>query len=107
MQHALIFGAIFVAFFVLRFVAATVFFLFLLDDQGRCPNCDADTLRVEAPWMERLTPFLRASWCPACGWEGTLRKRRPAPGVDQARAGATSTWTHPGQPPGSSKKSSK
>jgi hypothetical protein len=107
MQHGLIFAAVFVGFFVLRLVAATVFFLFLLDDQGRCPNCDAETLRVESRLMERAAPFLRASWCPVCGWEGTLRRRRPAPDDPYPRTGATSSWTHPGQPPGSSKKSSK
>lgn len=107
MQHGLIFAAVFVGFFVLRLVAATVFFLFFLDDQGRCPNCDAETLRVESRLLERATPFLRASWCPVCGWEGTLRKRRPAPDAAHPREGATSSWTHPGQPPGSSKKSSK
>lgn len=107
MQHALIFAAIFVGSFVLRLAAATAVFLFLLDDQGRCPNCDAETLRLESRFLQRCAPFLRASWCPACGWEGTLRKRRPTPGGDQARAGATRSWTQPGQPPGSSKKSSK
>ena len=73
MSDAAIFAIIFVAFFILRFVAATVFFLVLLPDGDRCPNCNAVTIRVQSPVWNFLLPWFRTSWCYACGWEGLLR----------------------------------
>lgn len=104
MSDAVIFGVVFVAFFLLRLVATTVFFFFILDEGRACPQCNGDTLRVQSPLLERLLPWFRSSWCPDCGWEGLLRIS-PSDGVQVP--GATSTLTHSGQPPGSSKKSSK
>ena len=73
MSDAAIFGLIFVGFFVLRGVAATIIFFFLLPEGDRCPNCDAVTLRVEARILNRLLPRFRTSWCYECGWHGLLR----------------------------------
>lgn len=67
------FAIVFVAFFVLRFIAATVFFFYMLPADGRCPNCDAETIRVQSPWWNRLLPWFRTSWCFECGWHGLLR----------------------------------
>jgi hypothetical protein len=74
MSDAAIFGLIFVGFFVLRGVAATVIFFFLLPEGDRCPNCDAVTLRVESRVLNRLLPRFRTSWCYECGWHGMLRR---------------------------------
>ena len=74
MSDAVIFVVVFVGFFVLRAVAATVFFLYLLPDGDRCPHCDAVTLRMEAPMMNRLLPMFRTSWCYECNWHGLLRR---------------------------------
>jgi hypothetical protein len=74
MSDAVIFGLIFVGFFVLRGVAATVIFFFLLPEGDRCPNCDAVTLRVESRVLNRLLPRFRTSWCYECGWHGMLRR---------------------------------
>jgi hypothetical protein len=41
MSDAVIFAVIFVGFFILRLIAATVVFFFILPDGDRCPNCDA------------------------------------------------------------------
>lgn len=101
MEDAAIFGVVFVAFFVLRLIAATVFFFYILDEGTSCPQCGGETLRIQSPWIERLLPRFRASWCPDCGWDGLLK--RPA----AVQLPPTSTLTHSGQPPGSSKKSSK
>jgi hypothetical protein len=60
--------------FVLRFVAATVVFYYILPDDDHCPNCDAATARIQAGWIGRLVPHLRNSWCMRCGWEGFLRE---------------------------------
>lgn len=74
MSDAAIFGIIFVAFFVLRFIGATVFFLMILPDGVRCPNCDAVTLRVRSRGWNMLMPWFRTSWCYECGWHGLLRR---------------------------------
>jgi hypothetical protein len=74
MSDAVVFMVVFVGFFILRAVAATVFFLYLLPDGDRCPNCDAVTLRVESPVWNRLLPMFRTSWCYECNWHGMLRR---------------------------------
>jgi hypothetical protein len=73
MSDGALFVLIFVGFFILRGLAATAFFLFLLPEGDRCPNCDAVTLRVQSPWLNRLLPNFRTSWCYECNWEGLLR----------------------------------
>ena len=86
-------------FFVLRGVAATVIFFYLLPIGDRCPNCDAATVRVESKGWNSILPWFRTSWCLDCGWHGMLRN---APHADVARSLSQS-----GQLPVSSKKSSK
>jgi hypothetical protein len=73
MSDALVFGCFFVGLFVLRIVVATAVFFLVIPEGDRCPNCDAATLRVQRPWLNRVLPFVRASWCYDCGWEGWLR----------------------------------
>lgn len=70
------FAVAFVGFFVLRFIAATVFFLWLLPDGDRCLNCDAPTVRMESRGLYRTLPWFRPSWCLRCGWHGLLRADR-------------------------------
>jgi hypothetical protein len=83
MSDGAIFILVFGGLFVLRIVAATLVFLWILPDGDRCPNCDAVTIRVQSPAMNRLMPWFRTSWCYACGWEGLLRRgpltKEPAP----------------------------
>lgn len=98
MTDAAILAVVFIAFFVARGIAATVFFYFMLPDSTRCPVCDEPTLRVSEPAWNRLLPWFRTSWCYSCGWEGLLR-----PASDDA---AAKTPSQPGQLPVSSKKSS-
>lgn len=73
MADALLFIFVFVGLFVLRGLAATIFFYFLLPAGDRCPNCDAVTLRVESPGWNRICPKVRTSWCYECDWHGLLR----------------------------------
>jgi hypothetical protein len=98
MSDAVIFVVVLVGFFVLRAIAATVVFYFLLPDTDRCPMCDEPTVRVQEPAWNLLLPWFRTSWCYRCGWEGLLR-----PG---ALTGPASTESQSGQLPLSSKKSS-
>ena len=74
MSDAVIFAVIFVGFFVLRFIAATVVFFFILPEGDRCPNCDAVTLRVRSRGWNAIMPWFRTSWCYECGWHGLLRR---------------------------------
>lgn len=74
MSDAVIFAVIFVGFFVLRFIAATVVFFFILPDGDRCPNCDAVTLHVQSRGWNLVMPWFRTSWCYECGWHGLLRR---------------------------------
>jgi hypothetical protein len=86
-------------FFVLRGILATVFFFYLLPEGVNCPNCDAETLRVESPKINFLMPKFRTSWCIDCGWHGLLR--------DTTHGAPAKSFSHSGQLPVSSKKSSK
>ena len=74
MSDAVIFVVVFAGLFILRAVAATVFFLSLLPAGDRCPHCNAVTLRVESPVWNRLLPMFRTSWCFECNWHGLLRR---------------------------------
>lgn len=73
MSDAVIFVAVFGGLFVLRLIAATVVFIVLLPAGDRCPVCDHPTLRVQHAVWNRIAPFFRTSWCPACEWDGMLR----------------------------------
>ena len=95
MSDAAIFGIIFVGFFVLRAIAATVFFYYLMPESNRCPMCDQQTIRIAEPAWNRLLPWFRTSWCYECGWEGLLRPGRAEE--------PTNTETQTGQLPLSSK----
>lgn len=74
MSEAVLFTVVFVGFFILRGIAATVFFLFILPDGDRCPNCDAVTVRVQSRGWNFLLPRFRTSWCMCCNWHGLLRE---------------------------------
>ena len=78
MSDAALFVVVFGGLFVLRGVAATVVFLWILPDGIRCPQCDAETLRMEPGWVLRMLRRFRASWCLACGWRG-VHRIAPAP----------------------------
>ena len=79
MSDAWIFVVVFGGLFVLRLVAATVFFFFILPEGDRCVNCDAPTLRVQRAFWHRWLPWFRPSWCMACGWKGMLRSGEITP----------------------------
>ena len=89
MSDAALFALIFGGLFVLRFIIATVAFLYILPAGDRCPNCDAVTLRMRVPGWNLLMPWFRTSWCIACGWEGLLREvPSDVPSPQQPPAGA-------------------
>ena len=88
MSDAALFVIVFGGLFVLRGVAATVVFLWILPDGVRCPQCDAETLRVEPGAVMRLLRSFRASWCLDCGWRGVHRISRS----DRAAAESQRAW---------------
>lgn len=73
------FIALFGGLFVLRVIAATVVFLWILPEGDRCPSCDAETLRVESRGALKLMPWFRSSWCYECDWHGMHRVVKAAP----------------------------
>ena len=73
MSDAAIFATVFVSIFVLRIVAATLVFYWILPQSDRCPNCNAVTLRVQSRGLGRWLHSFRSSWCIKCGWTGMLR----------------------------------
>lgn len=73
MSDAALFILLFGGLFVLRFIAATVVFLWILPDGDRCPNCDAETLRVQPRGVLKVMPWFRSSWCYECDWHGLHR----------------------------------
>lgn len=79
MSDAWIFTLVFTALFVVRAIIATVVFFWILPDDGRCPNCDCPTLRVQSSRAVRWMYWLRSSWCYECGWHGFLRLSDPSP----------------------------
>lgn len=91
-METVVFFAVFGGFLVLRIVAATLFFYCILPADGRCPNCDAPTLRVQSAGWNRLMPWFRTSWCMECNWDGLLRHGpASAPAAPAASAPAQST----------------
>ena len=74
MSDAVIFVIVFGGLFVLRIIAATIIFFYILPQGDRCPNCDAVTLRLESTGWRSAFPWFRPSWCYECGWEGMLRR---------------------------------
>lgn len=77
MSDAVLFVLLFGGLFVLRFIIATVVFLYILPAGDRCPNCDAVTLWMQSRAWNAVMPWFRTSWCLACGWEGFLRRLPP------------------------------
>ena len=75
-------------FFILRGIAATVIFFYLLPEGDRCLNCDAVTVRVESNGWNSILPWFRTSWCLECGWHGLLRHGplTPSPATDKSLA---------------------
>jgi hypothetical protein len=74
MSDAILFAVAFVGFFILRAIAATIIFFFILPAGDRCPMCDAHTFRIQSKGWNLLMPWFRTSWCADCGWEGLLRR---------------------------------
>ncbi len=89
MSDAVLFVLVFGGLFVLRGVAATAVFLWILPDGIRCPQCDAETLRMEPGRVLRLLRRFRASWCLVCGWRG-VHRITPPPRGRATRAGDAS-----------------
>ena len=105
MSNSAIFFWFFSVLFVLRGVAATFVYAWLLSDAPECPSCGGETMHVERRGVQRLFPRLRPSWCPVCTWEGLLHFAPTKPAGGQRDSANTESQS--GQFPLISKKSSK
>ena len=105
MSDAAIFLWFFGGLFVLRIIAATFVYAWLLSEAPECPACGGETFRIQRRGVAWLFPRLRPSWCPECAWGGLLQpSRRPAP---EPFAQAPTTGTRSGPLSLASKKSPK
>lgn len=102
-EHGALFFWFFAVLFILRIIAATFVYAWLLSEAPECPSCGHETLHVTPRPFQRLFPKLRPSWCPSCGWEGMLHP--PVMRGDQRAS--VNTESQSGQFPVISKKSSK
>lgn len=119
MADGLLFFWFFAGLFILRIIAATFVYAWLLSEAPECPACGGETLHIQRHGIAWMFPRLRPSWCPDCAWEGMLQpvRRGRADPVQPARLGqtdpvqpvrsSTKTESHSGQLPLISKKSSK
>ena len=97
MSDAVWFVVLFGGFFLLRCVAATIFFLLILPVGVRCPHCDAETVRVQSRGWNLVMPWFRTSWCYECGWEGLLRHNDEpshSPAADAPRSSSRDREEH-------------
>ena len=79
MSDAALFVFVFGGLFVLRGIAATIVFLWILPDGIRCPQCDAETAAMQPGLALRYLRSFRSSWCMICGWHGVHRVTKPTP----------------------------
>ena len=108
MSDAALFFWFFSILFVLRIIAATFVYAWLLSEAPECPSCGGETLRIERRGIAWLFPRLRPSWCPDCAWEGMLQPARSdTTPAGQAPRESAKTESQAGQLPLISKKSSK
>jgi hypothetical protein len=77
MSDAVWFAVVFVGFFVLRAIAATWVFLFLLPRGDRCPNCDEVTLRIASRGWNRMLPWFRTPRSVGSGRPDARLQRAP------------------------------
>lgn len=99
MSDAVLFVLVFGGLFILRGVAATVVFLWILPDGIRCPQCDAETVRLSPSRVMRLLPGFRSSWCLVCGWRGVHRITTPTRSrASVSRAADSDSTTPPAAP---------
>jgi len=101
MSDAALFVLVFGGLFVLRGIAATVVFLWILPDGIRCPQCDAETVAMEPGLALRYLRGFRSSWCMICRWHGVHRVTKPAPSRRSTGVAPDSVPSAPTPPPAS------
>lgn len=71
-----------------KLALALLMIYLLLPSDGRCSQCDEETLWLRSGGAGRLAQRLflgrvQRRWCPACGWTGLARRARRPPPVAQ------------------------
>ena len=64
---------------LLRLVIVTTVVYFILPAGPICPHCKVDMIPIRNRFVDRVLPALERRWCLECGWNGVVRRVRPAP----------------------------
>ena len=64
-------------------VAAVVYLVLPLGPL--CPHCKIEMVPIRNRFVDRILPMLQRRWCLECGWNGVVRRTRPARKRSEAR----------------------
>ncbi len=64
---------------LIRFAIVTAVVFLLLPAGPSCPHCNVEMVPIRNGFIDRLLPVLQRRWCLECGWNGVVRRVRPAP----------------------------
>jgi len=64
---------------LLRLVIVTTVVYLILPAGPLCPHCKVDMIPIRNRFVDRVLPALERRWCLECGWNGVVRRVRPAP----------------------------
>jgi hypothetical protein len=64
---------------LLRFAIILAVVYLLLSKSTRCPHCDAEMMAIRNRFVDGVLRKIERRWCMDCGWNGVIRRPRPAP----------------------------
>jgi hypothetical protein len=63
---------------LMRFAIITAVVYLVLPAGPLCPHCKIEMVSIRNRFFDRLLPALQRRWCLECGWNGLVRRVRPA-----------------------------
>jgi predicted RNA-binding Zn-ribbon protein involved in translation (DUF1610 family) len=70
---------------LLRFALVLAVVYLMLPVKMSCPQCGDKLTLIRHPLLRHLVPLVEHRWCMGCGWNGVVRRARPAPPTPQSR----------------------
>ena len=64
---------------LIRFVIVSAVVYLILPAGPLCPHCKTEMVPIGNRVLDRIVPVLQRRWCLDCGWNGVVRRVRPAP----------------------------